>query len=63
MSAGIQKLWPLYFGKDDDEFGCTDDTYSPDNPRLVAIETFVDMFMEVRADSVLMLLFSLILVF
>ena len=55
MSADIEKLWPLYYGHqqngenadhDDD-----DDIYNPDDPRVAATQTFVDMFMEVRKKS------------
>ena len=48
MSTDIGKLWPLYFGEKDDEFGGDDDyVYRPDHAWVEAIETFVEMFMEV----------------
>ena len=52
MSADIEKLWHLYFGSKDDEFQDeSEDVYTPGDPRVAAIETFADMFMNVRADN------------
>lgn len=52
MSAEIEKLWPLYFGNKDDELdGDDDDVYRPGHPWVEAIESFVEMFMEVRRDD------------